>query len=221
MSQAVVPFLDLSRQEKEVGGELREAFQRFLSHGHYILGPEVKTLEEEFASYCGSGEGIGVASGTDALVLALKALGLKEGDEVITTALSAPPTAVAIALAGGRPVFTDIDHATYNLNPALIEERITPRSRFLLVVHLYGRVADMPAMVEAAERHDLILVEDCAQAHGAYLDGGMAGTWGQAGCYSFYPTKNSVWIIEMRNLRHGDNRRCGIGYTLTQPARLR
>jgi dTDP-4-amino-4,6-dideoxygalactose transaminase len=190
VSQGEISFLDLSRQLTETADELRDAFQRFLLHGNYILGPEVKSLEAEFASYCGSGEGIGVASGTDALVLAMKALGLQEGDEVVTTAFSAPPTAVGIALAGGHPVFVDIDPATYNLDPALFEKTITPRCRFLLVVHLYGCVADMPAIVEMAERHGLILVEDCAQAHGASLQGRMAGTWGRAGCYSFYPTKN-------------------------------
>lgn len=190
MSPVEVPFLDFSRQETEIADRIKEAFQRFLLQGNYILGPEVRALEKEFASYCGSREGIGVASGTDALVLALKALDIKEGDEVLTTAFSAPPTGVAIALAGARPVFVDIDEATYNLDPDLIEERLSPRSRFLLVVHLYGRMSDMREMARVADRHGLILVEDCAQAHGASLDGRMAGTWGRTGCYSFYPTKN-------------------------------
>ena len=190
MSRAEVPFLDLSRQETEIGDEVQQAFQRFLRRGQYILGTEVKALEEEFASYCGCREGIGVASGTDALFLTLKALGAKERDEILTTAFSAPPTAVAIALTGARPVFVDIDPVTHNIDPSLIKERISPHSRFLLVVHLYGRIADMPELVSIADRYGLVLVEDCAQAHGTSLDGKKAGSWGRAGCYSFYPTKN-------------------------------
>lgn len=185
-----VPFLDLSRQEAEVGGGVREAFDRFLARGSFILGPEVRSFEEEFASYCGAGEGIGVASGTDAIVLALKAAGIRDGDEVLAPALSAPPTAVAISLAGGVPVFVDIDPVSRCMDPGRVEESVTPRTRFLLVVHLYGRMADMPGLAAAADRHGLVLVEDCAQAHGASLGGRAAGTWGRAGCYSFYPTKN-------------------------------
>lgn len=185
-----VPFLELSRQDAELASELNEAFSLFLQRGIHILGPEVSSLEEEFAAFCGTSRGVGVASGTDALVLALKALGAQPGDEVITPALSAPPTAVAVSLAGAVPVFTDIDAETRCLDPSLVAERITPRSRFLLVVHLYGQMAGMKALAAAAREHGLILVEDCAQAHGAATSGKVAGTWGQAGCYSFYPTKN-------------------------------
>ncbi len=190
MKAVEVPFLDLSRQDKELAGELAEAFSRFLHGGTYILGPEVSSLEKEFASACGASAGIGVASGTDALLLALKALGVRPGDEVITPALSAPPTAVAVSLAGAVPVFVDIDAETRCMDPASLRDKVTPRSRFLLVVHLYGRMADMPSLSEAAGDHDLVLVEDCAQAHGAAMTGKKAGTWGKAGCYSFYPTKN-------------------------------
>jgi dTDP-4-amino-4,6-dideoxygalactose transaminase len=190
LKAAEVPFLDLSRQDTELAGELGEAFSLFLQRSIYILGPEVSSLEEEFASFCGTSAAVGVASGTDSLLLALKALGVRPGDEVITAALSAPPTAVAVSLAGAVPVFTDIDPVTRCIDPALLADRITPRSRFLLVVHLYGGLADMPALAAAARDHDLILVEDCAQAHGAATMGKKAGTWGQAGCYSFYPTKN-------------------------------
>ena len=182
--------MDLSRQDEELKPELVDAFLLFLRRGRYILGPEVASLEKEFAAYCGSGEGIGVASGTDALALTLKALGAREEDEVITTSLSAPPTAVAISLAGARPVFADIDPATLNLDPLSVEERISPRTRFILAVHLYGRMADMPELARIAARRGLVLLEDCAQAHGSSLQGRMAGTWGRAGCYSFYPTKN-------------------------------
>jgi dTDP-4-amino-4,6-dideoxygalactose transaminase len=185
-----VPFLDLSRQDIELDDELAEAFSLFLRRGHFILGPEVSSLEGEFAFFCGAGSGVGVASGTDAITLALKASGAREGDEVITTALSAPPTAVAVSLAGARPVFADIDPVTFNLDPRAIGGLVTARTRFLLVVHLYGRMADMPELSRIAENHGLVLLEDCAQAHGASLQGVKAGAWGKAGCYSFYPTKN-------------------------------
>jgi dTDP-4-amino-4,6-dideoxygalactose transaminase len=190
LKAVAVPFLDLSRQDRQLAGELAEAFSLFLRGGTYILGPEVSSLEHEFASACGASAGIGVASGTDALLLALKAAGVRRGDEVITPALSAPPTAVAVSLAGAVPVFVDVDAATRCMDLASLRQNITPRSRFLLVVHLYGRMADMPSLSEAARAHGLVLVEDCAQAHGAAMTGGRAGTWGKAGCYSFYPTKN-------------------------------
>lgn len=190
MNEALIPFLDLARQDVELAAELSRAFSLFLRHGIHILGPEVYALEEEFASFCGTAAGVGVASGTDALLLALKSLGARPGDEVITAALSAPPTAVAVSLAGAVPVFADIDPVTHCIDPSSISERITPHSRFLLVVHLYGRMADMPALSALAREHDLVLIEDCAQAHGAALAGKRAGAWGRAGCYSFYPTKN-------------------------------
>ncbi len=185
-----IPFLDLSRQDAELAAELNEAFSLFLRRGIHVLGPEVSSLESEFAAFCGTSAGVGLASGTDALLLALKALGAQSGDEVITPALSAPPTAVAVSLAGAVPVYTDIDATTLCIDPSLVAERITARSRFLLVVHLYGRMADMGPLAAAAREHGLILLEDCAQAHGAAVSGKAAGTWGRAGSYSFYPTKN-------------------------------
>lgn len=190
MRDIQVPFLDLTRQEREIEGELRRAFSSFLRQGTYILGPEVGALEREFSAYVGCDEGVGVASGTDAIALALKALGAGEGDEVITPAFSAPPTAVAVRLSGAKPVFADIDPHTYNLDAAAVEQALTPRTRFLLVVHMYGRMADMPEILSVSRRHGLILLEDCAQAHGASLEGKRAGSRGEAGCYSFYPTKN-------------------------------
>ncbi len=185
-----VPFLDLTRQERELREELLRGLSQILERGRYVLGPEVEALEREFSSFCGSGEGIGVNSGTDAIALSLRALGIGGEDEVITSALSAPPTAIAVRLAGARPVFADIDPLTLNLDPESVEERITSRTRVLLPVHLYGRPADMVRMEHIAREHDLILLEDCAQAHGASLHGKPVGTWGKAGCFSFYPTKN-------------------------------
>ncbi len=190
MGETTVPFLDLSRRDEEMHAEVSEAFARVLRGGRFILGPEVSSFEEEFASYCGVRHVIGVASGTDAIVLALKALGISPGDEVITTALSAPPTAVAVTLAGGRPLFVDIDPASRCIDPSEVEKSIGPRTRFLLVVHLYGRLADMEALSRIAREHELLVVEDCAQAHGARAGNRSAGCWSRAGCYSFYPTKN-------------------------------
>ncbi|MBC7247090.1 MAG: DegT/DnrJ/EryC1/StrS family aminotransferase [Actinobacteria bacterium] len=185
-----VPFLDLTRQDRELEEELRGDLEDFLRRGRHVLGEEVLAFEEEFSRYCGMAHGVGVASGTDALLLSLRALGAGAGDEVIVPALTAPPTAVAVSLCGARPVFADVDPGTLTIDPASVEERLTPRTRFLIPVHLYGRMADMPGLRELASRRGLVVVEDCAQAHGASLEGRMAGSWGAAGCFSFYPTKN-------------------------------
>lgn len=190
MSAFRVPFLDLTRQEKELREELLRCFSEFLERGRYVLGPDVEALEREFSSFCGAGEGVGVNSGTDAIALTLRALGIGRGDEVITSALSAPPTAVAVRMAGARPVFADVDPHTLNVDPESVEERITSRTRALLPVHLFGRPADMARMEYIAGKYDLLLLEDCAQAHGASFHGKPVGAWGKAGCFSFYPTKN-------------------------------
>ncbi len=185
-----VPFLDLARQHEEIGEEVLDALERLLRSGRFVLGPEVEAFENEFAAYCGCRAGIGVASGTDAITLALKALGAGPGDEVVTAAFSAPPTAVAISLAGAVPVFADIDPDSRTIDPGLVAEAVSSRTRFLVIVHLYGRMARMPELMQVAERLGLVVIEDCAQAHGASLQGRKAGSWGHAGCYSFYPTKN-------------------------------
>ncbi|MBC7229268.1 MAG: DegT/DnrJ/EryC1/StrS family aminotransferase [Actinobacteria bacterium] len=190
MGDIRVPFLDLSRHDRALLPELSAAFSRVLQGGRFVLGPEVSAFEEEFASFCGARHAVGVASGTDAIVLVLRALGIAPGDEVVTPALSAPPTAVAVSLAGGRPLFVDIDPATRCIDPSQVERSIGPRTRFLLAVHLYGRLAETEELSRIADGHGLVLVEDCAQAHGARRNGRSAGTWGRAGCYSFYPTKN-------------------------------
>lgn len=168
---------------------LKEATEVLLS-GRYILGPKVAELEEKIARYHSTAYAIGVASGTDALMLALRAAGVGQGDEVITTAFTFFATIEAILYVGARPVFVDIDPRTYNINPDLIEGAITERTKAILPVHLYGLPAPMDKIVEIAKRHGLVVIEDCAQAFGASINGQKVGTFGEAGCYSFYPSKN-------------------------------
>jgi dTDP-4-amino-4,6-dideoxygalactose transaminase len=185
-----VPFGDLKRQYEAIKDELDTAARRVMAGGWYILGPETRAFEEEFAAFCGVGHAVGVASGTDALQLALAALGVGAGDEVITVANAGVPGAVAILQAGARPVFVEVDDRSFNLDPAALEEAITPHTKAIMPVHLYGRMADMRPILTIAERHGLPVVEDCAQAHGATYRGQIAGSIGACGCFSFYPTKN-------------------------------
>jgi dTDP-4-amino-4,6-dideoxygalactose transaminase len=188
-----VPFLDLKRQLGLLGTEINEAIGRVLEGGTYILGEEVESFESEWASFCGTAGAVGVATGTDALVLALKASGAVregKGDEVITTPLTAGYTALAIHLAGGTPVFADINPADYTIDPQSVEDSITARTRAIIPVHLYGRMADMPSICFIAEKRGLVVVEDGSQAHGARLNGRAAGAYGDAGGFSLYPTKN-------------------------------
>jgi dTDP-4-amino-4,6-dideoxygalactose transaminase len=169
------------------------ALARVLEGGVYILGDEVEAFEEEWARYCEVTGAVGVGTGTDALVLALLASGAVRpgrGDEVITTPFSAAYTALAIVNAGGVPVFADIASSSYTLDPGAVERAITPRTRAILPVHLYGQMADMAAIGDVARRRALIVIEDAAQAHGARREGKRAGTHGQAAAFSFYPTKN-------------------------------
>jgi dTDP-4-amino-4,6-dideoxygalactose transaminase len=155
-----------------------------------ILGPEVEALEEEVARYCGAGHAIGCGSGTDALLLALQALEIGPGDEVIVPPFTFFATAGAVCRTGARPVFADIDPATYNLDPLQMENKITDRTRAIIAVHLYGQCADMEPLWHVAERHGLVIIEDAAQAFGAEYQGKRAGTLGAIGCFSFYPSKN-------------------------------
>jgi dTDP-4-amino-4,6-dideoxygalactose transaminase len=185
-----VPFGDLKRQYETIKAELDTAALRVMAGGWYILGPETRAFEEEFAAFCGAGHAVGVASGTEALHLALVALGAGAGDEVITVANAGVPGAVAILQAGARPVFVDVDERSFNLDPAALEAAITPRTKAIMPVHLYGRMAEMTPILTIAERHGLPVVEDCAQAHGATYRGWAAGSMGECGCFSFYPTKN-------------------------------
>src|SRR5262249_40711362 len=156
----------------------------------FILGPEVTALEVELAARCGVGHGIGVNSGTDALVLALKAVGVGPGDEVITSAFSFVASASTALMLGARPVFVDIDPVTFNLDPTLIDRAVTPRTRAILAVHLYGQPAAMDTIGEVARARRVAVVEDAAQAVGASYAGRPAGSWSDVACLSFYPTKN-------------------------------
>ncbi|MBA3766880.1 MAG: DegT/DnrJ/EryC1/StrS family aminotransferase [Acidobacteria bacterium] len=188
-----IPFLDLTRQYRDVEAEINDALMRVISGGAYILGSEVEAFEVEWANFCSVRGAASVANGTDALSLALTASGaVRKGqrDEVITTPLTAAYTALAILNAGGVPIFADINPRTYTLDSRAIEEAITPRTRAIIPVHLYGQMADMPAICAVAARHHLIVIEDAAQAHGARLKGRMAGADGHAAAFSFYPTKN-------------------------------
>ncbi len=171
-------------------GVIRKAIDRVLTRGRYILGEEVARFEEEFASFLGANFCIGVASGTDALILALKACGIGPGDEVVTVSHSAVATVAAIDLAGAIPVFADIEPKTRCMNPEALPYLISDKTRAILPVHIYGQPAAMDQILAVARRFNLKIIEDCAQAHGAETDGRKAGTWGDAAAFSFYPTKN-------------------------------
>jgi dTDP-4-amino-4,6-dideoxygalactose transaminase len=185
-----IPFGDLKRQHDAIRDELEAAVRRVLDSGWYILGPEVRAFEAAFAAFCGAHEAVGVANGTEAIYLALAALGVGPADEVITVANAAVYETLTILQTGARPVFIDVDPRSHTLDPALLEAAITPRTRAIVPVHLYGRMADMDAIMATAARHAIPVVEDCAQAHGATWRGRVAGSIGICGCFSFYPTKN-------------------------------
>jgi len=186
----MIPFIDLTRQHAALRGELLAAATRVLDSSQFVLGAEGKALERELAALCGVRWALGVASGTDALRLALTALGVGAGDEVITPAFSFVASASTIMMAGATPVFVDIDPATYALDVAAAERAITPRTRAIVPVHLYGHPAPMDQVVALARAHRLAVVEDAAQAVGGAWAGRPVGAWGDAACLSFYPTKN-------------------------------
>lgn len=169
--------------------EVHEAIDRVLESGWYILGGEVRAFEEEFAAYCGAKYAVGCASGTEAIALALMAIGVGPGDEVMTVANTAVPTVSAITMTGAAPVFVDIDDQ-FLMDTDGIESAITKKTKAILPVHLYGQMADMEKIMAVAEKHGLPVIEDAAQAHGSEFKGKRAGTWGVLGCFSFYPTKN-------------------------------
>lgn len=186
----MIPILDLRRQYHALKAEMAAAIDAVLEGGHFINGPNVAALEEEVASYTGTGFGVGLNSGTDALHLALRALDIGPGDEVITTPFSFVATTEAIAMVGATPVFVDIDPKTFNIDPLRIEPAITSRTRAILPVHLYGNPAPMREIIALAGRHGLAVVEDCAQAIGASIAGRRVGSFGDAAAFSFFPSKN-------------------------------
>lgn len=185
-----VPFVSFLPMEKELDAELHEAFERVLKSSWYIGGKEDETFEQAFAKYCGVEHCIGVGNGLDALMLILKALNIGEGDEVLVPSNTYIATALAVTYVGATPVFVEPDINTYNINPNLIEEKITERTKAIMPVHLYGQPCEMDKIMAIAKKHGLYVVEDCAQAHGATYKGQKIGTFGDASGFSFYPGKN-------------------------------
>lgn len=188
--QMRIPILDLSVQHQQISGEINAAIQRVLNSQQFILGPEVKELEKEIAPYCQCAESVGCASGSDAILLGLMACGVGPGDEVITTPFSFFATVGSIVRLGAQAVFVDIDPASFNMNPSLIERAITRRTKVIMPVHLFGHCAEMDQINELASAHKINVVEDAAQAIGAEHGGRRAGSLGAIGCFSFYPSKN-------------------------------
>jgi dTDP-4-amino-4,6-dideoxygalactose transaminase len=189
-SVSAIPFVDLVADDRELRPAIDDAVRRVVDEANFILGREVEQFEQQFAAYCGNRHAIGVASGLDALTLALQARGIGPGDEVITAANTFIATALAVSRVGATPVFVDCDEGDFNLNPHALEEAITPRTRAVIPVHLYGQLAEIDAILGVARRHDLFVLEDAAQAHGASKGGRRAGSFGDAGAFSFYPAKN-------------------------------
>ena len=185
-----VPFLDLKAHHAPIREQLDAAIRDVIDAGAFAGGPFVAKFEKEFAAYCGASHAVGVGNGTDALWFALLALGVGPGDEVITVPSTFMATAEAISYCGARPVFVDIDESIYNMDPALVEKAITPRTKAIIPVHLFGQCADMDPILAIGGRHGIPVVEDACQAHGATYKGRRAGTMGAAGCFSFYPGKN-------------------------------
>ncbi|MCZ6593960.1 MAG: DegT/DnrJ/EryC1/StrS family aminotransferase [Bacteroidetes bacterium] len=186
----MVPFLDLKAQHKSIKSEIAVAFQSVIEQTAFAGGPFVEQFEGAFAEFCQTRYSIGVSSGTSALWLALMALDVGKGDEVITAANTFIATAEAISFSGAKPVFVDVDEQTYNINPELLEATISSRTKAIIPVHLFGQMADMDPIMEIARRHELFVIEDASQAHGATYKGRLAGSIGDAGCFSFYPGKN-------------------------------
>jgi dTDP-4-amino-4,6-dideoxygalactose transaminase len=185
-----IPLTDLKAQYGSIKDEIDSAIQRVIQSGQFILGPEVKAFEDEMAAYCGTKFAVGVASGTDALHLALLACGIQSGDEAVTTPFTFIATAESITKCGAKPVFVDIDRKTYNIDPTQIEQKINSKTKAILPVHLYGQPAAMEHILEIAKKHHLKVVEDCAQSLGAEYTGKKVGSLGDAGCLSFFPAKN-------------------------------
>src|SRR5262245_11802012 len=185
-----VPFLDLKAHHDPMRGELEAAIREVIDSNAFAGGPFVAKFEQDFATFCGAASAIGVGNGTDALWLTLLAMGIGAGDEVITAPMTFMATAEAISYCGAKPVFVDIDERTYTLDPELLQRAITPRTKAIIPVHLFGQAADMDPILEIARGRGLPVIEDACQAHGAEYRGRKAGSIGTAGCFSFYPGKN-------------------------------
>lgn len=185
-----IPILRPIEENKEISSELQFVFHQVIGHGKFILGPEVEALEHDIAQLCGVDYAVGVSSGTDALLCSLMALGIKEGDEVITSPYTFFATVEAIIRTGGTPVFVDIDKETYNMDMEKVEKTITPQTKLLLPVHLFGQCCDMGKLVHITEKYGIPVIEDACQSLGASQDLRKAGSFGLAGCFSFFPSKN-------------------------------
>ncbi|HEY3349442.1 MAG TPA: DegT/DnrJ/EryC1/StrS family aminotransferase [Thermoanaerobaculia bacterium] len=185
-----VPYLDLARAAEGDEPELSAAVLAAVRRGRYVLGSEVAAFEFEWAAFCGAARAVGVANGTDAITLALRALGIGPGDEVLTVSMTCAPTATGVLRAGATPVFVDVDEERLTMDARALDAAVTPRTKAILPVHLYGRLADVDALSAFTSARGLVFVEDCAQAHGAAWNGRPAGTFGRAAAWSFYPTKN-------------------------------
>jgi dTDP-4-amino-4,6-dideoxygalactose transaminase len=190
MAEPVIPLVDLKAQYRSVKAEIDAAIGGVLESGHFILGPEVEAFEHEFAAYCNSTHAVGLNSGTSALHLALLTAGVGPGDEVVTTAFTFVATVAAIEYTGARAILADVDPDTLTIEPDRLEAAITPRTKAIIPVHLYGRPADMDPILGIARAHNLVVIEDAAQAHGAEYRGRRVGSIGDMGCFSFYPGKN-------------------------------
>jgi dTDP-4-amino-4,6-dideoxygalactose transaminase len=186
----VIPLVDLKAQYRALKPEMDRAMERVLDNAQFILGPAVSSFEEDFAAFCHTGEAIGVNSGTSALHLSLLAAGVRPGDEVITVPFTFVATVAAIEYAGAKPVFVDIEPTYFTMDPAKIETAITPRTKAIVPVHLYGQPADMDLICEVANRHGVVVIEDACQSHGSEYRGRRCGSMGLLGCFSFYPGKN-------------------------------
>ncbi len=185
-----VPFIDLQAQHRALRDELNQAIQQVMERGDFALGKDVALFEQEFAAFCGTRCAVGVSSGLAALELGLRAVGIGPGDEVIVPTHTFIATAAAVTFVGARPVLVDVDPTTYNIDVAQIEAAITPRTRAIIPVHLYGLPAEMDAILRLADKHNLAVIEDACQAHGAHYKGRRVGSLGHAAAFSFYPTKN-------------------------------
>lgn len=185
-----IPFVSFLPMERELGEELKQGFERVLTRSWYISGEEDTAFEKAFAKFCGVEYCVGVGNGLDAIMLALKALGIGAGDDVIVPSNTYIATALAVTYVGANPILVEPDIRTFNINPALIETAITPNTKAIIPVHLYGQACDMDSIMDIAKRHDLYVIEDCAQAHGALYKNQRIGSFGEAATFSFYPGKN-------------------------------